>query len=181
MSLTTDTNGDDEETQYVLAKKIYEGTKYDFQQQLLSTLVFFEHQVHGSSASRYTKCIEIVSHASNVVNQAAHGNKEDAIDDKSNMEASRLYLCSEKIFKFAIYLEEKKCGKTQRRLSRPEGGSYAQILMINYILPRIVVCKKNGLLQVEWSPLSVLTYINVCMPAYIYACICSHIYTCMCI
>jgi hypothetical protein len=156
MSLTIDSS-DDEEKEFVRAKKIYEGTRYFFQQQLLSTFIFFEHKVHGTSPSRYAKCIEIVAFASNVVNKATVGG-EDAIDDKSNTEASRLYLSSKKVFDNATFLEERKHGNSNVRIKRQEGSTYAQILMINYILPRIVVSKKmlngNEFLQVEWLPLA---------------------------
>lgn len=152
VSLTSDSD----ESQFVRADNIYEGTRHFFSHRLLAKFIVFEHNVYCSSNcsrlhQKYSSCIEIVAYAS----IADHS----ALDDKKIIEASRLYLCSKKIFKLATLLEEQKGNKIKRRSYRLEGGKHAQNLMMDYILPRIIVSKNivngnNNLLRVEWSPLA---------------------------
>lgn len=157
------TASDCEDSEFVRAENIYEGTRYFLNNQLLGMLIVFEHKVYCSSNclrlhQKYSPCIEIVAYASNVNDHSALDCK-NKIFDKHNIEASRLYLCSKKIFKLATLVEDQKSNMLNRKMSRLEGSKYAQNLMIDYILPRIIISKtivkwKMDLLQIEWSPLA---------------------------
>jgi hypothetical protein len=76
-------------------------------------------------------------------------------NNDNKIEASRLYLCSEKIFKLASILENQKKNSHRKEL-RKLGSTYANILMIDYITPRIVLTRNenNDRLQIEWSILA---------------------------
>jgi hypothetical protein len=143
-----------EDTRVLSVEKIGEKTQYYFNRQLLAKFIIFEHKVTGGSEfiSLHPSCIEIIAYAS-------YGTNSD-----SKIEATRLYLCSKKIFKLATLVE----GQNGRRGSRPEGSMYAQIMMINYIVARILISKngiktstKDDSLIIEWSPVAHDTDTNV--------------------
>jgi hypothetical protein len=157
------------DTRVLSVEKIGEKTQYYFNHQLLAKFTIFEHKVTGESnfVSIHPSCIEIIAYAS-------YGSNND-----SKIEASRLYLCSKKIFKLATLVE----GQNGRRGSRPEGSIYAQIMMINYIVARIIVSKngiktssKDDSLLIEWLPL-VYIYIYIYIHIYKYIYIHTYIYT----
>jgi hypothetical protein len=156
------------EVQFVEALKIHEGCRFNFNHQLLLKFIIYEHKVHGSSSKLLQKkssCIEIVAYAS-PVNTRKSSTEKKKIDDKINIEASRLYLCSEKLFISASLCESaslllfKSASKgseaNKGHLKRYDGSRNAQNLIIDYISPRINISKinesKDMSLRVEWVP-----------------------------
>jgi hypothetical protein len=95
----------------VEAVKIHEGFRYNFNHQLLTKFIIFEHKVlDGSSSKNLQKessCIEIVAYAS-PVNTRKNSTEKKKIDDRNSIEASRLYLCSKKLFRSASLCEMQK-------------------------------------------------------------------------
>jgi hypothetical protein len=98
------------ENSVVRVEKIGEKSQRFFNHQLLARFILFEHKVHGTSnfsSTNQSSCIEIVAYASYVDHEGTHND--------SKIEASRLYLCSKKIFKLASSLEDQK-GHSNRKV-----------------------------------------------------------------
>jgi hypothetical protein len=158
------------ENSVVRVDKIGEKSQRFYNHKLLARFILFEHKVHGTSnflSSNQSSCIEIVAYASYV--------DHEGTNNDSKVEASRLYLCSKKIFNLASSLEDQK-GHKNRKGSRPMGSNYAQILMLDYMIPRIVMTRKVNTKNIESLQVFVYIYLYIYIYVYVYIYICARIY-----